>query len=141
MLSNTHFSIAVHVLSALAYNQGGLVGSEDLAYTVGTNPSFLRGLIGELRDAGLVETRLGKGGGTMLAREAGKITLQDIYLATEKKPALTAHHCDPNSKCVVAKRMDGILDELNQRIETTLEQEFGKTTLEDLVTAHIGAPS
>ena len=31
--------MAVHVLSALAYNDGKIVGSEDLAQTVGTNPS------------------------------------------------------------------------------------------------------
>jgi len=70
MLSNTHFSMAVHVLSVLAYQEGQVVGSEDLARSVGTNPSFLRGLIGVLRKAGLVETQLGKGGGTKLARHA-----------------------------------------------------------------------
>ena len=137
MLSNTHFSMAVHVLSALAFLQGEVVGSEDLAQTVGTNPSFLRGLIGQLRDAGLVETHLGKGGGTTLGREAGKITLQDIYLATERKPALTTHRCDPNSMCPVARKMDGILTDLNGRLESAVEEELKKTTLEALVTEYL----
>ena len=44
MLSNTHFAMAVHVLSALAYNEGELLASEKLAHSMGTNPSFLRGL-------------------------------------------------------------------------------------------------
>ena len=91
MLSNTHFSMAVHVLSALAYKDGEVVASEDLARTVGTNPSFLRGLIGQLKDAGLVETHLGKGGGTTLARSPSRITLRDVYRATESGPALTTH--------------------------------------------------
>ena len=59
LLSNTHFSLAVHVLSALAYNEGELLASEKLAHSMGTNPSFLRGLVGQLREAGLVETKLG----------------------------------------------------------------------------------
>ena len=133
MLSNTHFSLAVHVLSALAYDEGRVIGSEDLARTVGTNPSFLRGLIGGLRDAGLVETRLGKGGGALLARAAGKISLHDVYRATESKPALTTHRCDSGSKCPVARKMDGILTHLNQRLEGALESELRQTTLKDLV--------
>ncbi len=137
MLSNTHFSIAVHVLSALAYNKGQLVGSEDLARTVGTNPSFLRGLIGELRDAGLVETRLGKGGGAKLAKPAARITLYDVYRATESKPALTTHHCDGNSRCEVAKKMEGILKDLNRRLEGAVESELGKTTLADLMAEYL----
>ncbi len=139
MLSNTHFSMAVHVLSALAYMEGTLVGSEDLARTVGTNPSFLRGLIGELREAGLVETQLGKGGGATLAKEAGEITLQDVYSATEKKPALTTHKCDAQSKCPVARNMDGILNDLNRRLESAVEDELGKTTLQDLVAEYLPA--
>ena len=105
MLSNTHFSMAVHVLSVLAYLEGKVVGSEDLARSVETNPSFLRGLIGVLRDAALVETRLGKGGGTLLARPASRITLYDVYLATESQPALKSHECNERSECSVAKNM------------------------------------
>ena len=129
--------MAVHVLSVLAYREGVLVGSEDLARTVGTNPSFLRGLIGELRDAGLVETQLGKGGGARLSKDPGSITLQDVYLATEKKPALTTHSCDPHSKCEVARRMDDILANLNERLESAVETELGKTTLQDLVSKYL----
>ena len=121
MLSNTHFSMAVHVLSALAYGEGELIGSEMLAKTVGTNPSFLRGLIGELREAGLVETRLGKGGGAMLARPASEITLYDVYRATESKPAVATHTCDGKFPCPVAKGMDELLSTVSGRLEKALE--------------------
>ena len=36
MLSNTHFPMAVHVLNALASSDGEVVGSANLAQTVGT---------------------------------------------------------------------------------------------------------
>jgi Rrf2 family protein len=133
MLSNTHFSMAVHVLCALAYNDGTTLGSEDLARTVGTNPSFLRGLIGQLREAGLVETRLGKGGGTTLALSPARITLRDVYRATEFRPALKTHSCDAKSPCVVARGMDGLLADIGSRISGVVEKELGRTTIADLV--------
>ena len=137
MLSNTHFSMAVHVLSALAFNEGKVVGSEILAKSMGTNPSFLRGIIGQLRDGGLVETRLGKGGGSTLARPADQINLLDIYQVTELKPALTAHVCDGTSACPVARNMEKMLEDLNRKLEDTVTTELQKTTLADLVGQYI----
>ena len=137
MLSNTHFSMAVHVLSALAYNDGEVIGSEQLAKTVGTNPSFLRGLIGQLREAGLVETHLGKGGGTTLARPASKITLHDVYQATESTPLLRSHAPDCESSCVVARKMTELLDNVNEQLEDTLAAELKQTTVADLVAEYI----
>jgi len=137
MLSNTHFSIAVHILSALAYNEGEVVGSEDLARTVDTNPSFLRGLIGQLKEAGLVETRMGKGGGTKLARAASKITLRDVYRATESQPVLKTHTCDSKSPCPVAQGMDHMLANVNDRLEKVLESELRRMTIADLLASHV----
>jgi len=141
MLSNTHFSMAVHVLSALAYNDGAIVGSEDLARTVGTNPSFLRGLIGQLKEAGLVETHLGKGGGTTLSRSASRITLRDVYRATELQPAVKTHECDGKSPCPVARGMDEMLTKVNDRLQKALETELKGMTVADLVTKYIGRPA
>lgn len=137
MLSNTHFSMAVHVLVALAYNKGQVVGSADLGKTVGTNPSFLRGLIGQLKEAGLVETQMGKGGGARLARPAAKITLQDIYRATETQPALKMHGCDSSSPCPVARGMQEVLDQVSNRIETAVASELKQTTVASLLAKYI----
>lgn len=133
MLSNTRFSMAVHVLCALAYNEGRTLGSEELARTVGTNPSFLRGLIGGLRAAGLVATHRGKGGGTTLARPPSRITLDDVYRAAESRPAIKTHECDANSPCPVAQRMDRLLAEVGRRISGVVVQELERTTVADLV--------
>jgi DNA-binding IscR family transcriptional regulator len=65
------------------------------------------------------------------------ITLQDVYRATEKRPALTTHSCNPHSKCEVARSMDGILTDLNRRLESALETELRKTTLQDLVANYL----
>ena len=137
MLSNTHFSMAVHLLCALACNKNELVGSRDLAYSVGTNPSFLRGLISVLRQAGLVETRQGKGGGSTLARPAESITLHDVYRAIETKQLLNVHATDCNSICVVARNMTNVLNDVNGKLESMLSAELKRTTVADLVTEHI----
>jgi Rrf2 family protein len=137
MLSNTHFSMAVHLMCALAWNKGKLVGSQDLAFSVGTNPSFLRGLISDLREAGLVETRQGKGGGSTLARPAESITLQDVYRAMESKQLLKVHVPDCESTCVVARRMKDLLDDVNDKLENTLSAELKRTTVADLVAVYI----
>jgi Rrf2 family protein len=133
MLSNTHFSIAIHVLSALAYHEGELVGSDYLAKSVGTNPSFLRGLIGRLKEAGLVETQMGKGGGTRLAHKPEKITLRDVYLATECRPGLKTHECSDISKCPVQAGMNTLLSDITARVEKAVESELSQTTVADLL--------
>jgi len=137
MLSNSHFAMAVHLLCALAWNEGRVIGSEDLARSVGTNPSFLRGLIGDLREAGLVETRQGKGGGSMLARSAGSITLHDVYRVTESTPVLKVHGPDCESPCPVARNMERLLDSVNERLEEILVAELSRTTVADLVAEYI----
>jgi Rrf2 family protein len=137
MLSNTHFSMAIHVLSALAYHEGEVVGSDTLAMSVGTNPSFLRGLIGRLKEAGLVTTQMGKGGGTRLARKASKISLRDVYLATESRPALTTHDCCIKSKCPVQAGMRSLLSDINERVEKAVASELKRTTVADLLSNYI----
>lgn len=137
MLSNTHFSMAIHLLSALAFHDGELVGSDDLAKSVGTNPSFLRGLIGKLKEAGLVQTQMGKGGGTRLARKPSAISLRDVYLATETRPGLKTHGCSDTSKCPVMANMNSLLSDINGRVEKAVESELVRTTVADLIQSHI----
>ena len=139
MLSNTHFSMAIHVLSALAYHEGEVVGSDYLAKSVGTNPSFLRGLIGRLKEAGLVETQMGKGGGARLARKASQISLRDVYQATESRPAVKTHECCNTSKCPVQAGMNSLLFDINERLEKAVAAELKRTTVADLLKSYIEA--
>jgi len=133
--------MAVHVLSVLAYVDGDVVGSAELAKSVGTNASFLRGIIGHLREAGLVETRMGKGGGTRLARDASEISLRDVYMATETRPAVKAHGCCDTSKCPVQAHMGALLEDLNGRVEAAVGDELKRTSVADLVAQYIACKS
>ena len=132
MLSNSHFSIAVHVLTALALNPGRYMPSAMLASSVSTNPAFLRGLIGRLRYQGLIETRLGKGGGARLARDPEEVTLLEVYRATETGPTMATHECDGASPCPVARGIPQILDDLSERLDAAVAAELARTTVADL---------
>jgi DNA-binding IscR family transcriptional regulator len=63
MAVNTQFSIAVHIMAALAYRCDSRdLTSGDLANSVNTSPSFVRRVVARLSKAGLLETTTGKAG-------------------------------------------------------------------------------
>lgn len=136
---NTHFAIATHVLAALTVHHGSPVTSSTLAESVDTNPAFLRAVLGRLREAGLIETRLGSGGGSLLARPASQITLLEIYRATEGQARIATHDCSGGS-CYIAERLPELLARLDQRLDAALAAELGQITVADVV-AELNAPS
>ncbi|MCB9735737.1 MAG: Rrf2 family transcriptional regulator [Deltaproteobacteria bacterium] len=132
LTQNTHFAIGVHVMTALGVRAPEPLPSELLAGSVNTNPAFLRAVIGELRDAGLVATKLGKGGGATLARPAGEITLLDVYRATVRDPGLNTHDCGTNNPCPVAGTIVGYLDALSSDLDAALAAKLAERTIADV---------
>lgn len=128
---NSHFTIGVHTLTALAFTDEP-VTSARLAESVNTNPAFLRQVLGRLRDAGLIETRLGVGGGAMLARAARNLTLLDVYRATEGETTLCAHDCGADATCLIAQRLPTILARLEGRLDHAIARELQGVTIADI---------
>src|ERR1044072_1485434 len=119
MFANSHFALATHVLTVLAvHRDAGPVTSARIARRINTNPAFLRTLLGQLREAGLIETSLGKGGGARLARAASRVTLADGYRAGEKRPPIQMHRCTPSKTCVVGRNILPLLDDVVHDVET-----------------------
>ncbi|QHC29329.1 RrF2 family transcriptional regulator [Streptomyces sp. HF10] len=70
---------AVRAVLELAVRQGnGPVKAEEIAAAQGIPHKFLEGILGDLRRAGIVDSRRGGGGGYRLAREAAAITVADV---------------------------------------------------------------
>ncbi len=63
MPASTRFVVAIHVLVSLAVVRDKPMRSEDLAFSVNTNATVIRALLGRLMDAGLTTSQLGNGGG------------------------------------------------------------------------------
>lgn len=129
---NTHFTIGVHVMTALGVRSPAPLPSELLAGSVNTNPAFLRAVIGKLRDAGLVATKLGKGGGATLARPAAEITLLDVYRATVRDPGLNTHDCGANNPCPVAWTIVSYLDALSEDLDEAVATKLAARTVADV---------
>lgn len=131
MASSSRFALGVHVLVALTL-RGEVVASDELAASVNTNPAFLRQLISRLREAGLVASKLGTGGGSLLARPAETITLDEIYRATEARPIVALHRSEPHPGCLVGRNIVPVLEGVLDRAEGALLEELRRVSVAEL---------
>ncbi|MEW1830145.1 Rrf2 family transcriptional regulator [Streptomyces sp. NPDC088196] len=71
------------VLELAVHGDDGPVKAETIATTQDIPHKFLEGILGDLRRAGIVDSRRGGGGGYRLARAAGAITVADVIRAVD----------------------------------------------------------
>lgn len=131
-MQSTRFALGVHVLVVLAVRDGDPVPSETIAASINTNPSFVRQILSRLREAGLVATRLGSGGGAVIARPASRIRLDEVHRLMERGPTVAVHHSEPSAKCVVGRHIVPLLCEVLDRAESARLGELRKVTIADL---------
>ncbi|CAL9312921.1 RrF2 family transcriptional regulator [Streptomyces sp. CSDS2] len=75
---------AVRAVLELAVRQGnGPVKAEEIAAVQDIPHKFLEGILGDLRRAGIVDSRRGGGGGYRLARAASSVTVADVIRAVD----------------------------------------------------------
>ncbi|MFJ5307587.1 RrF2 family transcriptional regulator [Streptomyces sp. NPDC088350] len=71
------------VLELAVRGDDGPLKAETIATTQDIPHKFLEGILGDLRRAGIVDSRRGGGGGYRLARAAGAITVADVIRAVD----------------------------------------------------------
>ncbi len=128
MTASSRFPAATHILTALHWNEGELLSSEQLAVTVNTNPVVIRRVLGMLRKAGLVTTQPGARGGSKLARSPQQITLLAVYQAVEDT-SLFRLHC-PSPACPLGGVIETTLAPIYGQAEQAMEQVLAGVTLE-----------
>ena len=130
---NTRFAVTVHILTFLQTQGGVPATSELIASSVNTNPSLIRRLLSQLARAGLTTSRMGTGGGALLARPADSITLHDVYDAIdEDQDVIPIHQASP--RCPVGRHIHGVLEGRIDAAEKALGRELARTTIADLAT-------
>jgi len=129
---NTRFAVAVHVLTFLESQKGLPATSELIASSVNTNPSLIRRLLSQLAAAGLSRSQMGTGGGALLARPAGGITLLDVQRAMGGGQGLISLHESPNPKCPVGRNIQGMLEGRVSAVERAVDAELARTTIAEL---------
>lgn len=136
MSANSRLTIAAHTLTWIGlYQRRGqeVATSAQIAGSVNTNPVVIRRLLGELRNAGLAESRRGSRAGWTLTRDLAAITLLDVYQAIEPGPVFGLHPAMPNQACPVGSTIGPVLTAVYGRAEAALGAELAKTTLEDVL--------
>ena len=110
------------------------VTSDVLSGSTGVNAVIVRNVLGQLRKAGIVETRQGSGG-AHLAKALDEITLYDIYKAVDciDDEGLFHFHENPNIDCPVGRNIHKAMDGRLQAAQAALENELKSTTLAEVV--------
>jgi len=136
MSTNSRFAVAIHTLAFLAFSeqrQVEPVSSDVIAQSVNTNPVVIRRLLGVLRDAKLVTSQPGSGGGWRLLRSADAISLCEIYGAVKEGPLFAQPPRSPDPHCMVGRNVQHALGGFLNTAEHAMEHALAKMTVADVV--------
>ena len=134
MQISSRFTIALHIFTCVdVFKDEYKVTSDFLAGSINTNPVVIRKILTQLRNAGLITVARGTGGVTP-TRPLSDITCYDVYQAIEpvENGDLFHFHEAPNPECPVGRNIHGLLDGKLKAIQSAMEDEMKKYTIEDL---------
>lgn len=126
-------AVAIHALTLLARWADKSLTSAEIADSLASNPVLVRRILGSLRDAGLVWSTEGRGGGWSLARAPREITLYDTFTAVEAGPILSRYPHPPSTTCEVGRHMRALLETEFRDAERAMEERLGRTTIAHLL--------
>ena len=121
----------LHVLLHMDHH-GGPATSARIARMLGTNPVVVRRTMAGLRDAGYVRSEKGRGGGWVLGRALGEITLRGVYEAIGEPELFAVGPSVDNPGCVVEQAVNAALGEAMREARALLVRRLGEVTLADL---------
>src|SRR6266404_7600053 len=132
-VKSVQFTVAAHIMAALGYYRGKEISSGTLAGSVNADPTFVRKPLSKLSKAGLVVTKRGKSGASVLARSPRQITLLDIYRASAAPPAFEIHSYPIDKRCPVSCHLKECMSEVLSQAQYSFERSLAKITLANLV--------
>ena len=136
MKRDSRLSGVLHVLLHMA-DPDGPVTSDVMGRVMNTNPVVARRTMAGLREAGIVRSEKGHGGGWVLARDPAGITLRDIYAALGSPALLALGNRTEMPGCLVERAVNRALGSTFDEAEALLLSRFGDVTLARLA-ADIG---
>jgi Rrf2 family protein len=133
MKRDTRLSFALHALLHLAQRPGASMTSGEMAECSGTHPVVVRQTFAGLREAGIVSSRKGRGGGWQLARPPAEITLEQVQSAlNERVVNVTSDDAAELQGCLVQRVVHGALDDAVVEANRVLDRHLAGITLADL---------
>lgn len=133
MAFSTRMAVAVHAIGYLAFQEDRSSTSEDIAWSVDTHPVAIRRLLARLREAGIVGSQPGPGGGWHLAKPVDEITLGAVFRAVEADPlfALPVHSAPET--CEVGCKVTEVLRTRFADAESALLAHLDRQTMVDVI--------
>ncbi|MFK3777182.1 Rrf2 family transcriptional regulator [Agrobacterium sp. NPDC089420] len=128
MRHDTRLSRVLHILIHMEKHEGAAT-SESIAAMLQTNPVVVRRTMAGLREHGYVSSEKGHGGGWVLARPLGEITLLDIYRALGTPELFSIGLAGDNPNCVIEQAVNEALYDAMHEAEAILLSRFGSITL------------
>ena len=132
MKRNSRLSSVLHLLLHIDEAAPRVLTSEQLAGFINTNPVVVRRTIVGLREAGIVVSERGPGGGWRLGRAPGEISIADVCAALGE--SLLPFSTEPESPgCAVEEAVMAALEDFRREAELLLAARLSKVTLADMV--------
>ena len=133
MSTSSRFTVAVHVLTLMAWSDDEPLKSAHIAGSVNTNPVVIRRMLCELARARLVISQTGSAGGSRLARRPEQITLLDVYRTVESPGVFSLHRQQPNRRCQVGVSIGPVLEDVRREIDLAIDEVLAGITIDDVV--------
>lgn len=124
------YTVGIHILLMVTFLKEDKVTSEKVATSIGCNPVIVRNVFLKLSKAGLLRPGMGKAR-TELGRPADRITLYDVFVATEDAENVFRMY-PVNIRCPVGGKMHDLLSFRFESAKNAMMAELSKTTIADL---------
>ena len=131
--TSVQFTVAAHIMAVLGRFPDKEVSSASLAGSVNADPTFVRKSLSKLSNAGLVVTARGMNGGSTLSRSPERITLLDIYRASEASPTFAIHNYPVAKSCPTSRNIKGCMTAVLKKAQKSFEDTLDGITLADVV--------
>lgn len=131
MRTDNRLSRVLHALLHLDRMEGPAT-SDQMGQMLSTNPAVVRRMMGGLRNAGIVQSGKGHGGGWTLARPLEDITLLAIYEALGEPDLFALGLAMDAPTCPLERAANGALDGAMSKVQALFRAELAAVTVADL---------
>lgn len=132
MRPDSRLSVALHVLLHMGELRRTMT-SEQLAPLLKTNPVVVRRTLAGLREAGIVRSEKGHGGGWSLGRDLTSVTLQDVYDALGTTTPFSIGHRQAKPRCPLEQAVNEEVSGALREAEAVLMKRLRRVSVASLV--------
>lgn len=131
MKYSVKLSDAVHILSYIHFSTNPNISSKDIAFSVKTNPSYVRKLMSAMKEDNIISNSQGKAN-AKISRDINDISLYDIYKAVEKDKPLLHLDIHINPECGLGVNMQYVMQDVYEELHKKIYKEMQDIKLSDL---------